>query len=75
MYLRDGLASLLQNTEGSMRKLKIKYTGYREKLRPKGIRSTIVLAFSAVSVSVMLILGIVISLAYFPDSTTPQAST
>ncbi len=55
--------------------MKIKYTGYREKLRPKGIQSTIVLAFSAVSVSVMLILGIVISLAYFPDDTTPQAST
>ena len=44
--------------------MKIKYMGYREKLKPKGIQSTIMLAFSAVSVSVMLILGIVMYLKF-----------
>lgn len=44
--------------------MKIKYMGYGEKLKPKGIQSTIVLAFSVVSVSVMLILGIVMYLKF-----------
>ena len=44
--------------------MKIKYMGYGEKLKPKGIQSTIVLAFSVVSVSIMLILGIVMYLKF-----------
>ena len=44
--------------------MKINFTEFKEKLRPKGIQATIVLAFSAISISVMLILGIVMYLKF-----------
>ncbi len=39
--------------------MKIKYQRHREKLQPRGLQSTIMLAFSVISISIMLILGVV----------------
>lgn len=44
--------------------MKFKYTGYKKWLKPRGIQSTIMLAFSVISVSIMLVLGIVIYIKF-----------
>ena len=43
-----------------MQKVKNKYFGGLRRLRQKGIQSTIMVAFSVISVSIMLIIGVVL---------------
>lgn len=49
-------------------KLKWKYPGYFEKLKPKKIRTAIMAAFSFISVSIMLILGVVMYIRFSASS-------
>ena len=44
--------------------VKNKYVKYLEKLKPKGIQTTIMAAFSVISISIMLVLGIVLYMRF-----------
>ncbi len=44
--------------------MKIKFLEYMRRLKPKGMQSTVMLAFSLISVSIMLILGIVMYMKF-----------
>lgn len=58
------MAFLLQNIERSMWKVKNKYFEYLKKFKPKGMQSTIMIAFSMISISIMLLLGSVMYLRF-----------
>lgn len=44
--------------------MKIKFLEYMRRLKPKGMQSTVMLAFSLISVSIMLILGVVMYMKF-----------
>lgn len=54
----------LQNIERSIWKVKNKCFGWLKKLKPKGMQSTIMIAFSMISISIMLLLGSVMYLRF-----------
>ncbi|HJC38018.1 MAG TPA: sensor histidine kinase [Candidatus Mediterraneibacter faecigallinarum] len=58
------MAYHLQNTERSMQKVKNKYLGKLKKLQPRGMQTTIMIAFSVISISIMLTLGIVLYMRF-----------
>ena len=47
-----------------MGKVKINHLRHIEKLKPRGMQSLIMIAFSTISISVMLILGIVLYIRF-----------
>ena len=55
---------LHRNIERSMQKVRNKIANYLERLKPGGIQSTIMVAFSIISVSIMLITGIVMYMRF-----------
>ena len=57
MYLKDNMEFLHRNIERSMQKVRNKIANYLERLKPGGIQSTIMVAFSIISVSIMLLDG------------------
>lgn len=56
MYLKDGLASLPQNTGRRIQKVKDNYLKHMKKLKPRGMQSMIMIVFSLISVSIVLVL-------------------
>ena len=52
------MACHLPSTERSIQIVRTKYFDFMEKLKPRQIQSTIMIAFSLISISIMLILGI-----------------
>src|SRR5699024_7529619 len=63
-FLKESMAYHLQNTERSMQKVKNKYLGKLKKLQPRGMQTTIMIAFSVISISIMLTLGIVLYMRF-----------
>ena len=55
-----------------MEKVKTKFFSYIEKLKPTGIRSVLMIVFSVISISLMLILGVVL---YFRFSNSARQET
>ena len=55
---------LHRNIERSMQKVRNKIANYLERLKPGGIQSTIMVAFSIISVSIMLLTGIVMYMRF-----------
>ena len=64
MYLKDNMEFLHRNIERSMQKVRNKIANYLERLKPGGIQSTIMVAFSIISVSIMLLTGIVMYMRF-----------
>lgn len=53
-----------QNTERNMEKVKNRFFGYLNKLKPRGMQSILMISFSVLSVVVMLILGVVLYMRF-----------
>src|SRR5699024_11164258 len=64
MCLSGDLVYLLQSTERSMEQVKNKFYEYLNRLKPRGIQSTLMISFSMISVFIMLILGVVLYIRF-----------
>ena len=58
------MVCLLPNTERSILKVKIRLGRYMDRLKPRGMQSTVMLAFTVISFSIMLVLGVVMYIRF-----------